>query len=154
MVFAVYMNWLAKVPLTEAERRNVVEEAGSIAPDILTIKTTTQVFLERRTVQINLSARGEPARFDLYLDSSDGSQPVLYSAPMPFETNEQRNSLALIMGEGPPNPLTLEIVVPLDFFGVLRVEALYTTWDPAIDALPPPATDDYLLKVSKTVPIS
>ncbi|MDR2537796.1 MAG: hypothetical protein LBC46_05775, partial [Treponema sp.] len=26
MVFAVYMNWLAKVPLTEAERRNVVEE--------------------------------------------------------------------------------------------------------------------------------
>jgi hypothetical protein len=35
----------------------------------------------------------------------------------------------------------------------LRVEALYTTWDPAIDSLPAPATDDYLLKVSKTVPI-
>jgi hypothetical protein len=154
VVFMVYMNGLAKVPLAEAERRNLVEEAGSTSPDILTIKITTQVFLERRTVQINLSARGEPARFDLYLDSNDGSQPVLYSTPMPFEANEQRNSLALLMGEGPPNPLTLEIVVPLDFFGVLRVEALYTAWDPAIDSLPPPTTDDYLLKVSKTIPIS
>ncbi|MDR2417939.1 MAG: hypothetical protein LBD79_02670 [Treponema sp.] len=154
VVFMIYMNRLAKVPMAEAERRNVIEEAGSTAPELLTIDTLTEVFLERRTVQINLLARGEPVRFDLYLDSNDGSQPVLYSAPMPFETNEQKNSLALIMGECPPNPLTLEIVVPLDFSGVLRVEALYTTWDPAIDSLPPPATDDYLLKVSKTVPIS
>ncbi|MDR1399324.1 MAG: hypothetical protein LBJ41_05315 [Treponema sp.] len=154
LVFMVYMNVLAKVPLTEAERRSLVEEAGNGATDVLSIETTTQVFLERRTVQITLSARGEPARFDLYLDSNDGTRPVLYSSPMPFETNEQRNSLVLIMGEGPPNPLTIEIVVPLGFFDVLRVEALYTTWDPAIDSLPLPTTDDYLLKVSKTVPIS
>jgi hypothetical protein len=154
LVLMVYMNRLAKVSLAEATRRSVIEETGSAAPDILTIQTTTEVFLERRTLQIDLSARGEPARFDLYLDSNDGSQPVLYSAPMPFEANEQRTSLALITGEGPPNPLMLEIIVPLDFFGVLRVEALYTVWDPAIDALPPPTTDDYLLKVSKTIPIS
>ena len=151
--FMIYMNRLAKVPLVEAERRNLIEEEGSSAPEVLTIETTTQVFLERRTVQISLSARGEPTRFDLYLDSNDGSRPVLYSAPMPFETNEQRNSLTLIMGEGPPNPLTLEIVVPLGIFEVLRVEALYTTWDPTIDSLPAPATDDYLFKVSKTAPI-
>jgi hypothetical protein len=145
-LFVVYMSWMEKRPLAEPTRRTTVS-------DTLIIETSSQVFLGRRIIQIELTAHGKPARFDLYLDSNDGTPPVLYSTPMPSELNEGRDSLALIMGEDPPNPLTLEIVLSLDFSGNLRVEALYTAWDPAIDSLPPPATDDYLLRVSKTAPI-
>ncbi|MDR0629380.1 MAG: hypothetical protein LBG24_07065 [Treponema sp.] len=37
----IYMNRLAKVPLVEAARRNLIEEEGSSAPEVLTIETTT-----------------------------------------------------------------------------------------------------------------
>lgn len=151
LAFMVYMNGLSKVFLPEAERRSLFEEA---AEDILSVQTSAQVFLERRTVHIAISARGEPVRFDLFLDSSDGTQPVLYESAAPFELNDQRNSLALLLGEGPPNPMALDIVVPLDFFGVLRVEALYTVWDSDVDPEPEPAAEDYLLKARIIVPVS
>jgi hypothetical protein len=152
-LFVIYMIWMENAPLAEPTRRVLLEDTGTTVSDTLIVKTSSQVFLGRRTIQIELTARGDPTRFDLYLDSNDGTPPILYSAPMPSELNEERNSLTLLMGEDPPNPLTLEIVLSLDFSGDLRVEALYTVWDPAIDSQPPPTTGDYLLRVSKTAPI-
>lgn len=122
------------------------------ADPILNIQTTTLPFLERQTLSITLQARGKPQCFALYLEPEAASLPVIYAAAMPFELNHEQNSIDFILGEGPPNPFTTELVLPRDFSGWLRVEALYDSWDPAIDTLPPPEQDAYILQVIKRVP--
>jgi hypothetical protein len=96
-----------------------------------------RILLERRTLDITLDAPGSPLRFNLYLDDaqdSGGEIPVIYAAPMPFryiedDTSLNRHSIEFILGEGPPNPFTTEIVLPIDFSGFLRAEALYAEGD-------------------------
>jgi hypothetical protein len=147
-----------QLPLA-AVRRTIIEtaldepaaaEAGSVGA-ILRIRSTTLPFLERQTLRITLEAQGSPRCFALYLEPEAGTLPVIYAAAMPFELNQ--TSISFILGEGPPNPFTTEIVLPRDFSGALRVEARYNAWDPAIDTLPPPEGDDYVLQVIKQVPL-
>jgi hypothetical protein len=57
------------------------------------------------------------------------------------------------LGENPPNPLILEIVLSQNFAGRLRTEAVYNTWDPALDPGEKPGTEDYILRVSRTIDI-
>ncbi|MDR0723244.1 MAG: hypothetical protein LBF75_10740 [Treponema sp.] len=141
-------------------RRTIIETTldeqpageGQKAAPILRIRSTTLPFLERQTLRITLEAQGTPRCFALYLEPETGTLPVIYAAPMPFELNHEQNSIRFILGEGPPHPFTTEIVLPRDFSGSLRVEALYNSWDPAIDKLPPPERDDYVLQVIKRVP--
>ncbi|MHB9293680.1 hypothetical protein Holit_02809 [Hollandina sp. SP2] len=142
-------------------RRTIIETAldeqaaaeGGSPSAILRIRITTLPFLERQTLRITLEAQGSPRCFVLYLEPEAGALPVIYAASMPFELNHEQNSISFILGEGPPNPFTTEIVLPRDFSGSLRVEALYNSWDPAIDKLPPPEKDDYVLQVIKQVPL-
>jgi hypothetical protein len=122
------------------------------AASILKVRSTTLPFLERQTLRITLEAQGTPRCFVLYLEPEAGTLPVIYAAAMPFELNYEKNAIFFILGEGPPNPFTTEIVLPRDFSGMLRVEALYNAWDPVIDTLPPPEGDDYVLRVIKRVP--
>jgi hypothetical protein len=142
VMLLLYLVGFRLISPVEPVRRSVSESA------LLDITTKTQVFLERKSVQISVSARGKPLRFDMYLESSDGNTPELYSAPMPVL---KRDTLTLILGEGPPNPFVTEVVLPANFIGSLRVNALYTTWEPDIDTLSAPESGDYLLSVTKTV---
>ncbi|MDR3342324.1 MAG: hypothetical protein LBT14_05960 [Treponema sp.] len=143
-----YAHGVSKIFFIEPVRRTMVE-----SPEIVTIKSATSTFLERRSIEISIEARGSPVRFDMYLDTDDETPQSIYSAPMPFELKHEGNPVEFILGEGPPNPFTTEIVLPLEFSGSLRVEALYPAWDPGVDTLPPPETDDYVLRVIKTIPI-
>jgi hypothetical protein len=145
VLFLCYMIGFKLIAPAEPVRRSVYE------PALLDITTKTQVFLERQSVQISVSARGKPLRFDMYLEPSDGNTPELYAALMPVL---KRDGLALILGEGPPNPFVTEVILPADFTGTLRVNALYTIWEPDIDTLPAPESDDYLLSVTKTIPLN
>ncbi|AEF86396.1 putative membrane protein [Treponema primitia ZAS-2] len=101
------------------------------APGSLDMKVTSRVWLERRTLGITLEAPGHPLKFELYLDGSaetPGQEiPIIYSAPMPFRyiEDENLNSMEFVLGEGPPNPFTTEIVLPVNFNGYLRAEAVY-----------------------------
>jgi hypothetical protein len=148
-----YINYTARQPQAEPVRRTIVETSEERG--ILNIRSREINFLERRITEVNLEARGNPIRFDMYLDTGgSGTLPVIYSAPMPFELSEGRDSIEFILGEGPPNPFSTEIVIPLNFTGFLRVEALYTGWDGTIDTLPPPENDDYVLRVIRSIPIS
>ncbi|MDR2101786.1 MAG: hypothetical protein LBP43_04380 [Treponema sp.] len=148
-----YIGYRAKQPVIEPVRRTITETSAD--KGILNIRSREISFLERRITEVNLEARGSPVRFDMYLDAvGSGALPVIYSAPMPFEFSPGRNSIEFILGEGPPNPFSTEIVVPLNFTGFLRVEALYTNWDGTVDTLPPPESDDYVLRVVRTIPLS
>lgn len=141
-----YTYTLSKIPPGDSGKRT-----GD--PRLLEVQYQSAGFLERRNLVITLKAPGSPLRFNLYLITEDGSLPVIYAAPMPFRAAPDGKSLALLLGEGPPNPFTVELVLPLEFAGSLRVEALYPSWDPAVDPLPPPKGEDYLLRVSKTLPL-
>jgi hypothetical protein len=122
---ALSVHFLARSPAPLSGQRILEDEPGrALGLDVL-----DSAFLERRTLNITLSAPGDPLRFNLRLDSAaEGEMPVIYSAPMPFryvEDSPSRSSVEFILGEGPPNPFATEIVLPANFAGFLRAEALY-----------------------------
>ncbi|MDR2029505.1 MAG: hypothetical protein LBP93_08210 [Treponema sp.] len=153
----LYVRDLSKTPAPQPVRRTLTQ--ASSGAEILKMDLANRIFLERRILEITLSALGSPVRFDLYLDSAaQGVPPVIYAAPMPFSYTggngaAGEGSVEFTLGEGPPNPFTTEIVVPLDFRGSLRAEAVYTEWDPALDTLAPPAGDDYALRIIHRIPV-
>jgi hypothetical protein len=155
----VYAYGLAKKPDPPPVRRTLTETAPEEPSEasILRMDLADRTFLERRILEITLSARGNPIRFDMFLESAEAESPlVIYAAPMPFTYTEDSfggKSVEFVLGEGPPNPFTTEIVVPLDFNGVLRAEAIYPVWEAGLDPLPPPASDDYALRIIRTIPI-
>jgi hypothetical protein len=133
--------------ITEEDSINIATGYGSI----LRVDIEYSDFIEIRSLKVTLRARGNPVRFNLYLSTSDDSLPVIYSAPMPFAITDDWNSVRFSLGESPPNPFSAEIVIPIDLSARLHFEAVYTEWDPSLDPLPHPETDDYLLRVSQTV---
>jgi hypothetical protein len=134
------------LPGREAEAvRRVKEDEGAI----LDLSLTDNFFQESRILEFRLSARGRPVRFDLFLEApSGGTRPLVYSAPFPFK--EEGGVIAFELGENPPNPLSAEIVLPRDFSGFIRAEALYNTWDEEIDSEGEHEAADYLLRVNRT----
>jgi hypothetical protein len=124
---ALSVHFLARNPVPGAGRRIMEDEPESAV--VLGLDVLDSAFLERRILNITLSAPGEPLRFNLRLDSAPGGEmPVIYSAPMPFryiEDSPSRSSIEFILGEGPPNPFATEIALPASFAGSLRAEAVY-----------------------------
>jgi hypothetical protein len=107
---------------------------------ILTLLIDDVVFQDSRIITMNLSASGDPARFDISLESmADKTLLPVYSAPVPFERTDDGKMINFVLGEGPSNPLAMEIVLPLDFEGYLKATAIYN--DPA----------NYFLIVGKSV---
>jgi hypothetical protein len=149
--------------ITDIPQGSAMEIPGN--GEYLRMEVQDRVLLERRSLGITLEAPGTPLRFDLYLDNAPLLRaeaqeiPVIYAAPMPFRSIEDanspnRNSIEFILGEGPPNPFTTEIVLPLDFSGFLRAEAVYATWDektPPQTALEP--GENGLLRIIHRVPV-
>ncbi|GHV08311.1 hypothetical protein FACS189485_19680 [Spirochaetia bacterium] len=90
---------------------------------------------DRLILNLSLLSAENPVRFDLSLISepeSAGSDPLLiHYAPMPYRIDERTRSVEFFLGEGPPNPMELEIILSGDFSGELRAEALYFTVDEA-----------------------
>ena len=99
-------------------RRETFEE------DILNLAITETIFLESRIVNIVLHSPVNPIRFDLFLKSDNDDIPLIYSAPIPQE-RQNDNSIRFIMGENPPNPLELEIVLRRDFTGSFWADVIY-----------------------------
>jgi hypothetical protein len=141
---ALSVHFLARSPAPLSGRRVLEDEPESAL--VLDLDVLDRTFLERRTLNITLSAPGDPLRFNLRLDSAAGGEmPVIYSAPMPFryiEDSPSRSSIEFILGEGPPNPFATEIVLPAGFAGFLRAEALYLRGE-----------DNYQLSVRRRYPI-
>jgi hypothetical protein len=136
----------ARNPGPPAGQETVVDEPGS--RDILALEVRERVFLERRILNIALETPKNPIRFNLRLESArEGEIPVIYSAPMPSRYVEDtgspdRSFIEFTLGEGPPNPFSTEITLPLDFSGFLRAEALYAE-----------GGGDYQLRIIRRYPI-
>jgi hypothetical protein len=98
----------------------------SISEDtgLLSISLNESAFQESRVVNVMLESPAEPLRFYLFLKSEDNETPQVYLAPVPLERMDD-NSLMFILGENPPNPLNLEIVLRKDFRGSFWPEAIF-----------------------------
>jgi hypothetical protein len=117
--------------------RRTVEEG-------LVLTMNERTLLERRILDIRIEAPGSPGRIDLYLDT-ETAMPVIYDAPVPFEYGEEGRTVRFILGEAPPVPLDMEIVVSLGFSGLFRAEALYD--------FSGSGTGDYTLKMTGALPL-
>jgi hypothetical protein len=103
------------------------EKTGlSISEDasLLSVTLDESIFQESRVVNVSLKTPADPLRFDLFLISENNETPLVYSAPVPVE-RLQDNSLMFVLGENPPNPLNLEIVLRKDFRGSFLPEAVF-----------------------------
>jgi len=135
---------------TPPERRFVIDGSDSY-PEIVSLSLEETIFQDSRIVNLRLEAGGSPVRFDVSIESEGGKTLLpVYSAPVPFERESEGKRIDFFIGEYPPNPLTLEIVVPLEFQGILKTQAVYNKWDPGVDRAEKPDTDDYIFVVSKS----
>jgi hypothetical protein len=133
---------------TPPERRFLDQENNSY-PQVLSLSLEETIFQDSRIINLRLEARGNPIRFDVSFEGDKTLLPV-YSAPVPFERKNEGKRVVFFLGEYPPNPLTLEIVVPLEFEGILKTHAIYNEWDPGVDPAEKPETEDYVLVVAKS----
>jgi hypothetical protein len=98
------------------------EENGGM----LTFLINDVVFQNSRILTMNLEARDNPVRFDVSLESmADRTLLPVYSAPVPFEKTDYGKKIIFTLGEEPANPFTMEIVLPLNFEGLLKATAIY-----------------------------
>jgi len=133
---------------TPPERRLLIDVHD---PGILSVTLDEIVFQDSRIVNLRLEAGGSPIRFDVSFESEDEKTLLpVYSAAVPFEREAKGRRIVFFLGEGPPNPLTLEIVLPLEFEGILKTQAIYNDWDPGIDPEGKPESSDYVFVVSKS----
>ena len=130
------------------ERRFLDEETDKI----LALSLTDILFQDNRIITLHLKAEGSPIRFDVFLGKSNESNLFqVYSASVPFDSIDDDREITFILGEDPPNPLTLEIVVAKDFEGKLGAAAIYNKWDGAIDPGEKPVSEDYTFQVNRSV---
>jgi hypothetical protein len=143
LVLALMMIRVLRIPAAPPppERRSFIDRNG----DILTISTKNTIFEESRIIEVTMEAKGDPLRFDLFLEGENLS-PV-YSSPAPFNRSHDGRSIEFILGENPPNPFKAEIVLPRESDVSVRGKALYTRWEPAPDSEGKPETDDYVFTV-------
>ena len=141
------------IPVRELppDRRLIAQALTSENNEILALSVDDFIFLDSRIVTLNLAARGSPVRFDVsILSGTDRILLPLYSAPVPIERKDEGKRVTLNLGEFPPNPLVIEIVVPLEFQGRLELAAIYNIWDSTIDPGEKPVTKNYILTVTKS----
>ncbi|MDR2095282.1 MAG: hypothetical protein LBP76_07165 [Treponema sp.] len=129
------------------ERRSFTEDPYQ--EGIISLGAEETVFIERRSILIHIKSKGNPARFDMYMVSEKPFS--IYSASVPFESSNNGRTTAFLLGEEPPNPLSAELVVPLDSHFFIQVEAVYNRYDPEIDPYGAPPCDDYILRVVTTL---
>ena len=116
----------------------------------LTIDST--MFQDSRIITLRITAKETPVRFDVIIESEyNNSLPPVYSAPVPFFRENGGRRIRFSLGENPPNPLVMEIVVSEVFMGRLSAAALYNTWIPSLDPGGEPKTDDYILGISGSI---
>ncbi|MCL2472482.1 MAG: hypothetical protein FWF26_02285, partial [Treponema sp.] len=138
----------------EAERRYIAEGPGTgmAENNPLQVSLEDTLFQNSRIITLQMNARGSPVRFDVSLESINGQSLLpVYSAPVPFDREDEGRRISFSLGEYAPDPLIMEIVLPENFEGALKTEAVYNTWDPEIDKEKESISNDYILRVSRTI---
>jgi hypothetical protein len=122
LIFFSLALWFSRQPRQEGERKILIDEDERF----LVLKAESGVFLDRRIISLRVEAKEEPRLFTLKLESPDKAL-IIYDTPMPYRFAPDNKSVVFILGEEPDNPFRTELVLPQDFSGSLRAEAVYTS---------------------------
>ncbi len=112
--------------MTAGTAESAVQYSENI-PDLFDISYEKDEFLDRKYYTLTLAAEGTPARVALELHSK--APLIIYDSNFPFRTSRDDNKGEIFIGAFPPDPLTIEVVLPQDS----DVEAQFT-----VDYLEPP----------------
>jgi len=113
---------------TQKEQQIPVREETSDAKKF-NITVSESTFLDRRTVRLQIKAEKQPIRIDLSFLTDE--RLTIYEAPCPFILSDNGRSASFVLGERPPDPLTLEITLPATLRGQFEARAIF--YDQAID---------------------
>ena len=145
-IMSLHVLMLPEIPVPERRFYASAEQAG------LLCAFDSIRFQDSRIITVNIEADEDPVRFDVRLQSKNNSSLLpLYSSPVPFTREDGGRKLSFSLGENPTNPLIMEIVVPLEFDGMLYATALYNKWKPGLDPGETPKTDDYILGLTRSI---
>ena len=109
-------------------------------------------FQDSRIITLRIEAGESPVRFDVSIESGTGNNLLpVYSSSIPFSRENGGRIISFLLGENPPNPLVMEIVVPRRFEGILTATALYNSWNADMDSEDEPETADYVLGLRKNI---
>ena len=132
IIIAIIIHILIVKQIDPSGRRYVTDLGGNESSNYKLIDLSVQdtVFQDSRIINLQLAANNAVTRFDLTLESINGKSLLpLYSSPVPFERVNNGEKILFSLGEFPPNPLNLEIVLPLEFEGLIKTTAVYNSWD-------------------------
>ncbi len=131
-----------------------VVEVKNPAPRFFNITLGENTFLDRRTLKITLQAIDPPDRFYLSLQSgSEKDNLYIYDAPIPFKLGADGKSLSFVLGQNPPNPLNLELVIPRDFHGTLTASVLFTQTPRELAAVRSLDGRPAYVRLNRTIPV-
>ena len=146
LIMVVQILLLHEKPAPERRIYNVEDRQG------IRLVSKTVIFQDSRIITLLIEAEEIPVRFDVFIESkNDASLQPVYSASVPFTREDGGKRVNFSLGENPPNPLTIEIVLPLEFEGALIAAAVYNNWNPVLDPGTEPKTSDYVLKLTKKI---
>ena len=146
LAILLQLHLLKKITLQESPFITEISGTENESLKIVALDIDDTVFQDSRIITIQLKAKGEPIRFDISLES--GQILFLYSSTVPFEREDSGKKINFYMGEHPPNPLTMEIILPLEFEGLIKTRTVYNYYDPDVLSIEKPDSSDYLLFVS------
>jgi hypothetical protein len=119
--------------------------AGAVANDgeYFTVNLESTRFLDHRIVRISIEAQLPPLRYSLLFTNQEREDPSLsssyfiYDAPMPYNSDGKR--IEFILGSYPPNPLSIEIALPLNLGGEISIEGFFPGNLSVVKTFPIPA---------------
>ena len=99
-----------------------------LRPNLMNVETTVRRFLGRATYSFTISSQGVPSEVAVELASEEGI--VIYDSSFPFSFSSP-TTVDIHIGKYPPNPLIVEITLPGNLTGTVKVEAGHA--DPPFD---------------------
>ena len=81
---------------------------GETEDDLLSIEWETRTFLDRRSIDLEISTKDKVN--EILLDVSSGEKLVLYDSIYPYELSPDQKSLKIFIGINPPSPLGISLI--------------------------------------------
>ncbi|MDR2445089.1 MAG: hypothetical protein LBD44_04050 [Spirochaetaceae bacterium] len=116
---------LTESPAPQVKITEVNLDSEAIAFTYFTANLESTRFLDHRIVKIEIEARLPPLRYSLFFTDQSADDPAyfIYDAPMPYSSDGKR--IEFILGSYPPNPLNIELALPLGLNGEFSIEGFF-----------------------------
>ena len=107
-----------------SDLREITIDAEEI-PEIINILYESKLFLDRKNINLLLTAEGIPSKVRVFLESSEDI--IIFDSNFPFSLSPESDSAEIFIGTNPPVPLNIIFTLPGDFTGYITAHIIYKT---------------------------